>query len=102
VGQPYTYGVWVTKPGHEEEFIVGWRDLAEWTKANAAGAGWARLLRDAGEPNRFVTIGPWKSSRDIEAWRALPGFQERVARLRPLLESFTPANLDLCVEVGFD
>ena len=100
MGEPYTYGVWVTKPGQEEEFIAGWRELVEWTMANATGTGWARLLRDADQPNRFVSIGPWESCEDIEAWRASPGFREGVARLRPLLESFTPANLDLCVELG--
>jgi len=93
-------GVWVTKPGHEEDFIATWRELGDWTQTEIGGNASAKLLRDLADPRRFVSIGPWDSLEAIEAWRALPGFRERVARMRELLDSFEPYTLDLVAEVG--
>ena len=28
MSQPYTFGVWIVKPGREEDFVAGWRELA--------------------------------------------------------------------------
>lgn len=41
-----------------------------------------------------MSFGPWDSLDQIAAWRAHPGFRERVARMNDFLESFTPAVLD--------
>ncbi len=97
---PYTAGVWNVKPGREEEFVAAWKEFAEWSSANAPGAGWAKLLRDSADPHRFVTFGPWESLEAIAAWRALDGWKERIGRVRELLVSFEPSTLDLVVEVG--
>ncbi|TMK80784.1 MAG: antibiotic biosynthesis monooxygenase, partial [Actinobacteria bacterium] len=42
-----------------------------------------------------MTIGPWESLEAIDAWRALPGFAERVAAIRAILERFEPITLEL-------
>ena len=99
VTQPYTHGTWIVKSGKEEDFIRAWKELAEWTKANVPGAGTARLLRDREQPNRFASFGPWGSLAAIAAWRQMAEFQQRVARLRELLESFEPHTLELVAEV---
>ena len=93
--QPYTYGVWIVKPGREEDFVAGWRELAEWTAANAPGAGIGRLFQDEDQPGRFISIGAWDDRDAIAAWRSLLGYQERVGALREMLETFTPATLHL-------
>ncbi|MCX6362800.1 MAG: antibiotic biosynthesis monooxygenase [Actinobacteria bacterium] len=98
--QTYSYGVWIVKPGREEDFVAGWRELAEWTAANAPGAGIARLLQDEQQPSRFISIGPWDDKRAIAASRSQLGFQERVGKLREMLETYTPANLGLRAEVA--
>ena len=98
--QPYTFGVWIVKPGREDDFVAGWRELAEWTAANAPGAGIARLLQDEDQTTRFISIGPWDDKDAIAAWRSQLGFQERVGKLREMLETFTPANLELRAEVA--
>jgi heme-degrading monooxygenase HmoA len=97
---PYTSGEWFVKPGLEDEFVRRWRALAEWTLAEVPGATWAKLLRDRAQPNRFVSFGPWEDDAAIEAWRAHPGFGDRVGSIREVLESFAPRTLDAVVEVG--
>jgi len=97
---PYTQGVWTVKPGCADEFVSAWTEFAEWTAEHAQGAGRGTLLRDLDDPNRFVSIGPWESVADIEAWRALDGWKGRVARIRELLVGFEPATLELVVERG--
>lgn len=99
---PFSYAIWVTKPGCEDDFVVRWRDLAHWTTETLKPKGWARLLQDKAQPNRFVSLGPWESFEAIEAWRAHPGFKERISRLHELLESFAPATLESRVEIGVD
>jgi len=98
--QPYTFGVWIVRPGREDDFVAGWRGLAEWTAANAPGAGVSRLLQDENQPSRFISLGSWDDKDAIAAWRSRLGFQERVAKLREMLETYTPAHLELRAEVA--
>ena len=100
MGQPYTLGNWTAKPGREEEFVAAWQEIADWTRREVGGTSWARLLRDVADPRRFVSFGPWESLEAIDVWRALPGFQERVSRIREFLESFEPVTLEAVAEVG--
>ena len=100
MGQPYTLGNWVAKPGREDEFVAAWQEFAEWTKTEVSQRASAHLLRDMTDPRRFVSVGPWESLEAIDAWRALPGFQERVSRIRGLLDSFEPMTLELVGQVG--
>jgi len=100
MGQPYTLGNWVAKPGREEEFVAAWQELADWTRGEIGENSSAKLLRDVTDPRRFVSFGPWESLEAIDAWRALPGFKEGVSRIRELLESFEPVTLEVVAEVG--
>jgi heme-degrading monooxygenase HmoA len=87
--------VWVVTPGREDEFIRAWRELADFTAQHMVGhKETTRLLRDRDHPNRFVSLAPWDSAATLRAWRAGPGFGERVARMREFLEEFTPMTLD--------
>lgn len=96
----YTCGIWTVVPGCEEDFLAAWSELAEWTAANVPGAGWATLVQQEEQPNRFVTFGVWETPEAIEAWRASEGFQERVGRLRALLEGFEPGTYRRRAGVG--
>jgi heme-degrading monooxygenase HmoA len=88
----YTVGIWIVKPGKEDEFVKAWSALAEWTKSTFEGAGSATLLRDQGQPNRFVSFGPWRSEADIAQWRSSDRFRDGVSAVRPLLEEFQPGT----------
>lgn len=96
---PYAQGVWQAKPGRGDEFVAAWTEFAQWTKANAPGAQWAKLLRDVENPNRSVTIGPRESTESIDRWRSLDGRGERVAKIRELLDGFQPSTLEAIVEL---
>jgi len=100
MGQPYTLGNWVAKPGREEEFVAAWQELADWTRGEFGERSSAKLLRDMADPRRFVSFGPWDSLEAIDAWRALPGFKEGVSRIREFLESFEPVTLEVVAAVG--
>jgi heme-degrading monooxygenase HmoA len=86
----YTCGTWTVKPGREDDFVTAWEEFAQWTSQNMAAAGWATLLQDEENPTRFLTVGPWESADAVAAWRASPGFQERIGRIRELLDGFEP------------
>jgi quinol monooxygenase YgiN len=100
VGQLYSSGVWIAKPGHEAEFAAAWREFASWSLSAIEGASWAVLLQDRSQSNRFVSFGPWDSLEAMAAWRAHPGFAERVAEIRPLIERLEPSTLEAVAEVG--
>lgn len=100
MGRLYTHGRWVVKEGHEERFQAAWQEFAEWTNAEISGAvdGEVRLLQDLDDPTLFYSFGPWDSVEAIQAWRANPGFQERVGRIRELLVSFEAHTLSSVVQ----
>jgi heme-degrading monooxygenase HmoA len=100
LGQLYTHGRWMVKEGQQERFQAAWQELAEWTNASIRGAvaGEARLLQDLDDLTLFYSFGPWDSLDAIQAWRTDPGFQERVGRIRELLESFEAHTLRLTVQ----
>ena len=97
---PYTQGVWRVKPGRAAEFVAAWAEFADWTRSEAPGASWAKLLKDTADPNRFVSFGPWASLEAIDAWRALEGWKLRIGRIRELLDGVEVATLDLVSEKG--
>lgn len=88
----YTHTTWYVKDGSEEEFVRVWTDWAEWTHREGL-AEVALLLRDAEDPRRFVSFAPWESIAAIAGWRALPGYQQRVERLRQVVDRFEPHTL---------
>jgi heme-degrading monooxygenase HmoA len=98
--QPYAYAVWIVRAGCEEDFVSAWRELAEWTEANAPGAGVGRLFQDDDQPSRFMSLWSWDDEEAIAVWRSQLGFQERVGRLRELLETYTPATFRMRIEVA--
>lgn len=100
MSQPYTSGRWTVVPGQEEQFVAAWRELGEWTSAEIPGARWATLLQHQEKPNLFLSFGPWENADAIASWRGSPGFQERVERIRALLEDFEPGVFDCRVHVG--
>jgi heme-degrading monooxygenase HmoA len=95
----YTLGVWTAKAGQESEFVEAWRDMAEKTAADFAGAS-AVLLRDRDRPNVFISYGPWASLDDIASWRGSTTFQQGVARIRALLDGFEPHTMDPVATIG--
>jgi heme-degrading monooxygenase HmoA len=96
----YTMGVWVAKPGKEEQFVDAWREMAAWTASSFEGTTTALLLRDQNDGRRFVSFGPWRSEEDVAAWRASEGFRDRVQGLQPLLERFEPGSFTAVCRIG--
>ena len=74
----YTHTTWRVKPGREDEFIRRWNEWAEWSHRQGLDAP-ALLLRDVENPETFVSFGQWASAAAVRSWRALDGYQERVA-----------------------
>jgi heme-degrading monooxygenase HmoA len=97
MSQAFTHSTWRVKPGHEDEFVRRWEDLADWSALQGLTAR-AKLLRDTDDPRRFVSFGPWQSMEAIRRWRGAPGFHERVARLQEVLDEFEPRTLVLVSE----
>lgn len=89
----YTSGRWKVSPGHEDEFVKAWQDLASATQRDFPSST-ATLLRDRDDPTLFLSFGPWESIEQIERWRASQTFQAGVSKIRPLLAEFTPHTLD--------
>jgi heme-degrading monooxygenase HmoA len=93
VAQPYTQTTWHVKPGHEDEFVRRWTDLIQWSSLQ--GLHGAKLFRDAEQPSRFMSFGPWEDFEVVRRWRSSQGFHERMARLGEVLEHFEPRTLEL-------
>ena len=61
IGQLFSSGHWLVKPGKEAEFISAWDTFAQWTVQTQAGAGSGHLLQDTANSRSFLSFGPWDS-----------------------------------------
>ena len=89
-----THTAWRVKPGREADFVRAWQDWAAWSRGEGLVEE-PRLLRDVDDQSLFVSSGQWVELSTIHTWRALPGYEERVARLRELVDSFEPRTLEV-------
>jgi heme-degrading monooxygenase HmoA len=94
----YTHTTWHVQPGREEEFVERWRQWVDWSR-RAGFEAQALLLSDLESPQTFVSFGPWESATAVRNWRALPGYEERVARLSEVVESFEPRTLEIAARL---
>jgi heme-degrading monooxygenase HmoA len=90
----YTTGSWKPNPGSEEAFVEAWSQFAGWA-SSMPGAGTLRLVRDLGEPGRFVSFGAWDDIDHVRAWKSSPEFRERMARVLQHIDDFQPTELAL-------
>jgi heme-degrading monooxygenase HmoA len=95
----YTLGIWLVKPGREDDFVQAWRDLAIRTQAEFPEAK-AVLMRDRDVRNRFISTGPWESPEQVERWRASAAFTQGYEVMREMLEHFEPHTLDEAATIG--
>lgn len=95
----YTLGIWLVKPGRENDFVQAWRDLARKTQEDFPDAK-AVLMHDRDVPNRFISTGPWESLEQIEVWRASATFTQGYETMREMLEHFEPHTLDEAATIG--
>lgn len=100
MGQLYTTGDWVIKPGHEEAFRAAWERVAIWTRGRIAGSSWAFLARDTEDPLRFRSYGAWDDLGSIEAWREDPDFRTLNEAVMDHVESFDTRTYERVAEVG--
>ena len=90
----YTHTTWHVQASHEDEFVRRWSEWVEWSHREGLDAP-ALLLRDVDDPHTFISFGPWQSITAVKSWRALTGYQERVARLREVVDCFEPRTLEV-------
>lgn len=96
----YSAGVWLVKVGKEEEFVRTWEAATALVPRDRPGIV-LRLLRDADEPRRFLSlVGPWKSPQELERARTTPAFQAALERTEPLLESAEARTYEVVVEIS--
>jgi quinol monooxygenase YgiN len=95
----YTLGIWLVKPGRENDFVQAWRDLARRTKEEFPAAK-AVLMHDRDVPNRFISTGPWESLEQIEQWRASAAYEQSLKALNELLEHYEPHTLDEAASIS--
>ncbi len=95
----YTLGIWLVKPGRENDFVQAWRDLARKTQEDYPAAKGV-LMHDRDVPNRFISTGPWESLEQIEQWRGSENFQHNLQAIKELLEHFEPHTLDEAATIG--
>jgi heme-degrading monooxygenase HmoA len=94
----YSSGAWTAKEGEGEAFVSAWTEFAEWL-GTMPGAGTARLVRDLGEPRRYLSFAPWESADAMRAWKIAPEFRERMSAVQQHVEQFTPSEFELVAEV---
>lgn len=86
MGAVWTHGIYKVKPGCEDEFIRGWRELARHA-VTEFGVAPPTFLRDRDDTNVFVAFGVWDSLGTLQRFRTSPLVEERGHLLNELVES---------------
>ncbi|MEX0851103.1 MAG: antibiotic biosynthesis monooxygenase family protein [Gaiellaceae bacterium] len=95
-----TSGIWMVKKGREDDFARRWEESAGTLSLEFPGVTF-RLLRDHGNPQRFVSLDEgWRNHEQIEAARSLPAFQDAMTSIWRLLDSGDISTLELVVEIS--
>jgi heme-degrading monooxygenase HmoA len=97
--QSLASGDWHVRPGREDEFVAGWTEFLEWTKANAPGFLGARLIRDAEDGTHFISFAEWASPAVRQAWRGLPEFPIKFGACRALCDEMRGRDYELAAAV---
>ena len=99
MAETYTSGVWVVKPGEEDDFVRSWKEFVGWA-SEFPGPGTFRLVRDLDQPGRFLSFAPWESAEAQTAWRQHPEFPERLGRVRAHCDEFHSSTYELVTVVS--
>lgn len=99
MAETYTSGVWVVKPGEEDDFVRSWEEFVGWA-SQLPGSGTFRLVRDLDQSGRFLSFAPWESAEAQTAWRQHPEFPERLGRVRAHCDEFHPSTYELVTVVS--
>lgn len=96
----YTSGLWIVKDGHEGDFARRWQASVDHLALEYPGITF-RLLRDAGNPRRFVSVGgPWRGAEQIETALSLPLYREAMVELDDIVEQGELSVYELVVEIS--
>jgi quinol monooxygenase YgiN len=96
----YTSAVWNVKSGNEDAFAREWQASVDRMSPNLSGVTF-RLFRQRESPSRFVSVaGPWRGLEQWESLRSSEQFQESIAAMEELLESYDVGSYDLVAEVS--
>jgi heme-degrading monooxygenase HmoA len=99
VAETYTMAFWTTKAGAEDAFVEAWTEFAEWIK-DQPGAGTMQLVRDLGDPSKFISFADWAGIEEIHRWKGTPEFREQIGRIKQHTDAFVPIEAELTVRVG--
>ena len=95
----WSSGRWQVKQGNADEFIARWREFLTWTKEAHRGFLGARLVRDLGNPDSFVSFAAWQDLDSMRAWQGSPEFKERFDAAYALCEEMQAGGYELVVDV---
>ncbi|WP_037681433.1 antibiotic biosynthesis monooxygenase [Streptomyces griseus] len=95
----WSSGNWHVKAGQGEDFVERWQEFLTWTKENNDGFLGARLIRNLGSPQSFVSFAAWQDLDSMRAWQSSPEFTERLAACRALCEDMQSGGYELACAV---
>ena len=86
-------------PGRREEFERRYGPAGDWARLFARGHGYlgTQLLRDADDPDRYLTLDRWRSAAEWQAFRAMHAAD--YAALDAACEALTSAERSLGAHV---
>ena len=99
-GEHYASGSWLVAAGNEDEFLARWRAFLEWTRDSMPGFRTARLIRDTDNPRHYISLAHWDSAEQRAAWKASPGFREKMGACRALCDDMSGSDYTEAVHIA--
>jgi heme-degrading monooxygenase HmoA len=91
-------GQWQVQEGKESEFVDRWTGWITWTSENIPGFRSARLRAEA-DPLRFISVSDWDDDASLKAWKASPGFRQKIESVKELCEGFVGGDYEVAAAI---
>lgn len=73
-------------------------DLVDQREHPRAPVGQAAAV--GGRPLRFVSVSEWADDASLKAWKASPGFREKIESVKALYDEFLGGDYDVTASVS--
>ncbi|HEX9711019.1 MAG TPA: antibiotic biosynthesis monooxygenase family protein [Actinomycetota bacterium] len=99
MAEPFASGDWHVTSGKEEEFIARWTEFLQWTRKTQPSLTSASLLRDAEDPNHFLSFAEWDDAAARGSWKQSDGFMQHFSACRDLCDDMRGTDCDRVVAI---
>ena len=95
MAEEFVSGTWSVREGENAEFEKRWLAFTQWSLDTMDGAIDFVLMHQKDEPKQYISMGVWRDTASLDAWRSHPTFAELRGKIVEVCEHFHGTDYNL-------